>query len=160
MLITNHIASKSIIAEKITKNLYAEKPNQYKSNLILNGCSTGFASGPKVINANCCIMYKIPIVAIIVASGSYFKCLKINQSLKTAVIPTIMGTTNKANKKPIAGLPETKLDTHHVIIAPSMKNSPWATFTILITPNTRLNPKAISDKTAACTKPSKEAKSK
>ena len=35
------------------KNLYAENPNQYKSNLILNGCSTGLASGPNVISAAC-----------------------------------------------------------------------------------------------------------
>ena len=64
LVITNQIVIRSIIADKITKNLYAEKPNQYKSNLILNGCYTGLASGPKVINANCCMIYNIPIVAI------------------------------------------------------------------------------------------------
>ena len=102
----------------------------------------------------------MPIVAIIVASGSYFRCFRINQSENIAIIPAIIGATNKASKNPNAGLPKTKLDTHQANMAPSMKNSPCATFTILITPKTRLNPRAMRDSTAAWTRPSKEAKSK
>ena len=102
----------------------------------------------------------MPIVAIIVASGSYFRCFRISQSENIAIIPAIIGDTNRANKNPNAGLPKTKLDTHQANMAPSMKNSPCATFTILITPKTRLNPSAMRDRTAAWTRPSKEAKSK
>ena len=67
---------------------------------------------------------------------------------------------NNANKKPIAGFPKAKLDTHHASIAPSIKNSPCATFTILITPKTKLKPRAMRDSTAAWTRPSNEAKSR
>ena len=70
------------------------------------------------------MIYNIPIVAIIVTSGSYFRCLKISKSENIAIIPTTKGTINKANKNPRAGLPKTKFDIHQVSIAPSMKNSP------------------------------------
>jgi len=67
---------------------------------------------------------------------------------------------NNANKNPIAALPSAKDDIHHASIAPSIKNSPCATLTILITPKTKLNPRAMSDNTAAWTRPSSEAKSR
>ena len=42
--------------------------------------------------------------------------------------------------------------------APSMKNSPWATLTIRITPNTRDSPSAVSARTKAPTVPSRRAR--
>ncbi len=47
--------------------------------------------------------------------------------------------------------------THQAITAPSMKNSPWATLTTRMTPNTSDSPSAVSASTAAVTMPSRRA---
>src|SRR5262249_53968206 len=52
----------------------------------------------------------------------------------------------------------TRLANHQASTAPSMKNSPWATFTTRITPNTSDSPSAVSASTAAVTVPSSTAR--
>ncbi len=56
--------------------------------------------------------------------------------------------------------PGTAAATNQAITAPSMKNSPCATLTTRMTPNTRLRPTAASDSTAAVTMPSIRARSR
>ena len=92
-------------------------------------------------------------MATMVLSGSYPIRRSTSRSARTATAPTTAGATRSARRKlPVLA------ETYHVTTAPSMKNSPWATFTIRMTPKTRDSPSAVSARTMAPTVPSRRAR--
>ncbi len=93
------------------------------------------------------------MVATMVLSGSYPIRRSTSRSARTATAPTTAGATRSARRKlPVLA------ETYQVTTAPSMKNSPWATFTIRMTPKTRDSPSAVSARTMAPTVPSRRAR--
>jgi len=50
------------------------------------------------------------------------------------------------------------VEKYQAMTAPSMKNSPWATFTMRMTPKTRERPRAVSASTKPVTVPSSRAR--
>src|SRR3954451_15837982 len=60
--------------------------------------------------------------------------------------------------KPSAGCPATAVEANQATTAPSMKNSPCATLTTRMTPNTNDRPSAVSASTAEVTRPSRAAR--
>jgi len=89
------------------------------------------------------------MVATMVRSGSYSTRRSTSQSERAAIKPTRSGASSSAAMKPRAGDAPTACVTHQAKTAPSMKNSPCATFTTRITPNTSERPSAVSVSTEA-----------
>ena len=79
------------------------------------------------------------------------------QSAAQAMAPTKSGASTSAATKATAGGPGINVAQIQAPTAPSMKNSPWATFTTRITPKTSDSPSAVSIRTDACTSPSSVA---
>ena len=74
-----------------------------------------------------------------VLSGWYSIRRRTSRSVSTAIAPTTTAAPTSA-----APNPPTIAETYQAMTAPSMKNSPWATLTMRMTPKTSESPSAVS----------------